>query len=582
MSLANQAVLLLDIQATAAASAGGVLLEVGWWPYPFEGSDGGIITRLVGHSSIALPQRLTRLTGLSKDDLLTGGRLIDIWEQLQHAAGQVAAARTDAADICPVVVHFARFEAPYLEKLRALAPASGGVNMDLICTNEITRRLLPGLPRKGLRAVAGYFGHDTPSQRRCLHHLRATAAIWKGIASELAAAHGITTITALKAWMRETPIPSKAKRTFQVPAASVAQLPRRPGVYRLLSRNGKCLYAGKAKDLHQRVRSYFQPRRQHAEHILEMLSIASDLKISPTRTALEAALLEHDLIKALAPPYNIALRPDDGGLEFWSRDFQHCSSRWSRHHPLGPLPVGESIAILGALARLLQNVNALDATIEIAELADLQQVIGALAPEAIEPALIREALLLFTKNHATPLSRRYPTHALLTIGRRLWMDRHLTPTADPQPAPDPAPFEPDEDDGTVVAPIWHPEAICRLLENVICHQAALLRRSRWLALLGNATLIWSSPHSSTQRRIVFRKGRVAARDNGLTTSSKSWGRSRLHQRWRPTDKVTYDRLRVATTELRRLVQEKRALTIRLDRSGNDLHRGQVARRLHWF
>jgi hypothetical protein len=477
------------------------------------------------------------------------------------------------------VVHYARYEAPYLDKLQALTSARGGVQLDLICTYEIARRLLPGLPRKGLRAVAGYFGHDTPAQRRCIHHLRATAAIWKGLASELAAAHRITTIAALKSWMEKTPTPSNVKRIFQVPAASLAGLPHRSGVYRLFSQNGTCLYVGKAKDLSRRVRTYFQPRRRHSEHILEMLSRAADLKISPTRSALEAALLEHDLIKALAPPYNIALRPDGAGLEFWSRDFQNRSSRWQHQHPFGPLPLGK-FGAFSALARILRSAEAMADT---AELANLQKAFGDTAHMDLETAVLGEGLQLFAKAHRDTLSGLPPVVALLAIGRRLWVDRHQAPSVDPQGTQNPTPETADESDKGDTAALRHPEQICRRLEHALCHLAALLRRSRWLALLGNATLTWSSPRGDTERCLVFRKGRVVARgDRSPSAAAMPEARSTHRERWRPADRATYDRLRVATTELRRLVQEKRAIALRLAASGKDLHRGQVARRLRWF
>ena len=81
--------------------------------------------------------------------------------------------------------------------------------------------LLPGLPRKGLRAVAGYFGHDTPPLRRCAHHLAATGVIWSELTGQLAANLGINTIAELQAWLASTPVSRCFKRNggrlFQVP-----------------------------------------------------------------------------------------------------------------------------------------------------------------------------------------------------------------------------------------------------------------------------------------------------------------------------------------------------------------------------
>ena len=76
----------------------------------------------------------------------------------------------------------------------------------------------------------------------------------------------------------------------------------------MLRANGDILYIGKAASLRQRVNSYFQTCRRHAEHTLEMLSQAVGLEVTPTASALEAALLEYGEIKRVCPPYNKALQ----------------------------------------------------------------------------------------------------------------------------------------------------------------------------------------------------------------------------------------------------------------------------------
>lgn len=57
---------------------------------------------------------------------------------------------------CPAVVHFARFEAPFLHDLHAQVLPAAGFPLELICTHEISRRLFPNLPRRSIRAISGY------------------------------------------------------------------------------------------------------------------------------------------------------------------------------------------------------------------------------------------------------------------------------------------------------------------------------------------------------------------------------------------------------------------------------------------
>ncbi len=93
-------------------------------------------------------------------------------------------------------------------------------------------------------------------------------------------------------------------------AEKLSRIPRKPGVYQHKDKAGTVLYVGKAKNLRNRVNSYFHASRNLDGRLRIMVSKVHDVEVIVTDTEVEALLLENNLIKSLKPRYNILLRDD--------------------------------------------------------------------------------------------------------------------------------------------------------------------------------------------------------------------------------------------------------------------------------
>lgn len=138
--------------------------------------------------------------------------------------------------------------------------------------------------------------------------------------------------------------------------AYLKHLTARPGVYRMYDADGQLLYVGKAKNLKNRVSSYFRSRGL-TNKTLALVARIQRIDTTVTHSETEALLLEQTLIKQHKPPYNILLI-DDKSYPYIRLTTEHNSpglyvhrgARRGKSEYFGPFPnasaVRESLAIL--------------------------------------------------------------------------------------------------------------------------------------------------------------------------------------------------------------------------------------------
>jgi len=141
-------------------------------------------------------------------------------------------------------------------------------------------------------------------------------------------------------------------------------LTTRPGVYRMLDAKGEVLYVGKARNLKNRVSSYFRKNGLPPKTQALMRQMVN-MEITVTHTEAEALILENNLIKSQLPRYNVLLRDDKSypwiylsSEDEYPRLALHRGARRRKGRYFGPYPsagaVRESLHLLQKTFRVRQ------------------------------------------------------------------------------------------------------------------------------------------------------------------------------------------------------------------------------------
>jgi DNA polymerase-3 subunit epsilon len=541
-------VLVVDCQASGATPAHGDLLELGW---SVCGGDRVTVPArahwIVPRTDRAVSPIVRKLTGWTDDCLATAVDASRAWTMLRSDA---ATARDGARSAVPTVIHFARFELPFLREMHASASSDTAPEpfpFDTVCLHAIAQRLFPDLPRRNLRALAGHLGHSPEQIRRSAGHVEASAFIWRALLPRLEES-GARTWDELKSWLDEpAPSSSRARRgkpTYPLSAERRRALPDAPGVYRFLRPNGDVLYVGKAASLKKRVASHFTTTSRATERALEMLTQAHEVEVTVVASALEAALLETDEIKRLDPPYNVQLRTGERRAWFASRDWTSAMPEPDDEHRVGPLPSRGALSGIAAVRALLEGAAPTD---ELRAAA-----VGVPLRFGPEGAMFDDVWSAFAAEH---LGGEAParTRVLRAAARIVVED------ADEQG---------EAVDGEPPGG-WDRDRVRRSLERTVVQEGLLVRRARAVSLLTHATVAFHDERAPHARLLHLDGGAIVeARDVAVVTELLAISASHRRPPSRRArqagfDAALYDRLRVLATELRRIVDRGGSVALRL-------------------
>jgi excinuclease ABC subunit C len=133
--------------------------------------------------------------------------------------------------------------------------------------------------------------------------------------------------------------------------------PNAPGVYRMIDARGQVLYVGKAKSLQKRVMSYARGNG-HTERIARMVAMTANMEFISTATETEALLLEANLIKRFAPPFNVFLR-DDKSFPYILLRTDHPAPQILKHRGARSIP-GDYYGPFASPAAVNRTLTALE------------------------------------------------------------------------------------------------------------------------------------------------------------------------------------------------------------------------------
>ncbi|HTR60649.1 MAG TPA: exonuclease domain-containing protein [Candidatus Binataceae bacterium] len=279
----------VDLETTGGRPGPGTIIEIGAY-------------RMVGRKMVESFESLVRPRGVIPR-FISG--LTAISNEMVAEAPPIEAvlpAFRDFLGTSVLVAHNAGFDHSFLDfEFRRVFGI--GLRNPVLCTLRMARRLVPSLKRRRLDLLAEHFGLSTAGRHRGLGDARMAAEILS-IFLDICGKMGIGRLDRLLDLHGRGASGRRIER--HVPPEGIAALPLAPGVYLMRNERGDLLYIGKARRLRDRVSSYFNSSVN--AKTAELVSHVYKIETRVTRSALEAALMESELIRELKPPYNRMLK----------------------------------------------------------------------------------------------------------------------------------------------------------------------------------------------------------------------------------------------------------------------------------
>ncbi|HYI25149.1 MAG TPA: exonuclease domain-containing protein [Thermomicrobiales bacterium] len=248
-----------------------------------------------------IPEFITRLTTIRDMDVAEAPPFSELAERVLEFIGDTI-----------LVGHNVRFDISFVNAELKRAGHLPLIN-ERLDTLTLGVRYLTNLRKPSLDRVATAVG----LQPRDIHRAGADAALTAEVALRLvdiAARAGVRTVDDLKTMAMPTqqrPRDDVGRGRAVMDRSWLKDIPKKPGVYIMRNATGEVIYVGKAKNLRERLASYYAQPLGYTRKMDGLLEAMSSVETEVVGTELQALILESQLIQRYQPRYNTVLRSSE-------------------------------------------------------------------------------------------------------------------------------------------------------------------------------------------------------------------------------------------------------------------------------
>ncbi len=282
----------LDVETTGLSPKTNRIIEIGLVKI----KDGKITEsfRSFFNPFCQLPTAITKLTGITDDDLYDAPAFSDLIFQINQFIGNSI-----------IIAHNSQFDISFLQN-EYLRVEENFLPNPVLCTLKISRKLFPFLESKSLKDVGKHLQIRHKDLHRALSDATLTAKIFIKMMGIITTNYIINNIDELSAFQQ---LPASDNPNILIKKGighDFVNLPDTPGVYIFKNSKDKVLYVGKSKSLKQRVTNHLS--KTAGKKSKDIIKKSSSIEYKETPSELTALLAESQLIKFYMPKFNVQLK----------------------------------------------------------------------------------------------------------------------------------------------------------------------------------------------------------------------------------------------------------------------------------